>query len=139
MSPGRNNSAEAPAIEISCWQQLAWSGKAWGPHTFRSVQCAMYAARSNGFTAVPVIHGIEAVLTIATCLREGQRLNGTAALWHIRRFSPNQVGDRPSRFSEAAALSVLFLSHTPAKNKINTHLFPKSPEHKTLWVVQSFL
>ncbi len=28
----------------------------------------MYAARKHGFTAVPVIHGIAAVVTAATCL-----------------------------------------------------------------------
>ncbi len=35
----------------------------------RSVCLARYAARSVGFTAVPVIHGTDAVATTTTCLR----------------------------------------------------------------------
>ena len=41
-------------------------------HTFRSVQCARYAARSVGLTAVPVIQGMAAVLTTATRLLKCQ-------------------------------------------------------------------
>lgn len=43
------------------------------PITLWSVQCAQYAARSRGLTAVPVNHGIAAVLTIATCLHRAWR------------------------------------------------------------------
>ena len=40
--------------------------------TRSSVHLARYAARSVGFTAVPVIHGTAAVATTATCLCEAQ-------------------------------------------------------------------
>ena len=48
------------AAKMTCW------------HTFRSVQCAMYAARSVGLTAVPVIQGMAAVLTTASRLLNRQ-------------------------------------------------------------------
>ena len=59
----------------------------WGMRACRLVQCAMYAARSVGFTAVPVIHGIEAVLTMATFLHSSHDTRLVAvcskAVWHV--------------------------------------------------------
>ena len=46
--------------------------------TSNVVHCAMYAARSSGLTAVPVIHGMAAVLTMATRLRMPSQVDGDA-------------------------------------------------------------
>ena len=48
------------------------SGCREGAQTSSSVHSAMYAARSSGLTAVPVIHGMAAVLTMATRLHTNQ-------------------------------------------------------------------
>ena len=42
--------------------------------TWCFVQCARYAARKQGLTAVPVIQGIAAVVTTATCLGSACKL-----------------------------------------------------------------
>jgi hypothetical protein len=66
--------------------RLSWPG------TLRSVHLARYAARSVGFTAVPVIQGMPAVATTTTCLQPGRAACDFAAVNAQLSNSGSDVG-----------------------------------------------
>lgn len=61
--------------------------EAWIIHTFSSVQCARNAARNVGLTAVPVSHGMLAVVTTHICLHANQHLAEITPLACMSPFS----------------------------------------------------
>ena len=104
-----------------------------GAHrTSRSVQCAMYAARSRGFTAVPVIHGMAAVLTIATRLqlhvplREGDSTSNHcphASMWRDQASCPCTQNKQTLRTSPARhPKAALLLSASLSSGHLSCHL-----------------
>mmetsp|Transcript_39029 Transcript_39029/g.74774 ORF Transcript_39029/g.74774 Transcript_39029/m.74774 type:complete len:229 (-) Transcript_39029:879-1565(-) len=99
-----------PPGKSFCWS--VWGRKGTTRVTLREISWDRYAARSRGFTDVPVIHGREAVVTMAKLRPSSRMLWGSTSLPDAapRRAcicSLHGLGPlpRPARFPDSSATS----------------------------------